>query len=285
MTTAAARARRPTLLGMAAGQVRYQLLVVVRSRLGAFTTLVVPLMLLVALNLVTPEMTLQLLGGVPYADFLTPAMAVFAVVNACYVNVLTSTVVSRESGVLKRLRGTPLPLWAYVTGRVLAAAVVGAAVAAVALAVGVVFFDAHLVAGRLGGLAAVLALASACLAVVALALSPWVHSTESALPAAYGTVLPLAFVSDLFFPTTSAPHWLHELAGWFPLAPLTRAAEATFTGRSAGFPLDTRGLVTVLLWTAGAVLLCALTFAWEPGGARALPRLPGRRRGSVSSQA
>jgi hypothetical protein len=51
------------------------------------------------------------LHGIRYADFRTPAMGVFALLNACYVNVITSVVIAREDGTLKRLHGTPLPLW------------------------------------------------------------------------------------------------------------------------------------------------------------------------------
>ena len=117
-------ARRRTWPGavLVPGQVRYQLLLLARSPLGTFISLVIPLMLLVALDLVTPEMTLQSLGGVRVVQFLTPAMASFAVLNAGFVDVLVGTTVAREQGVLTRLESTPLPTWAYFAGRLVAAA-------------------------------------------------------------------------------------------------------------------------------------------------------------------
>ena len=73
------------------GQIWYQLRLTVRNPLGAFVTLVIPVMLLVALDLVTPEMTLQSLGNVPVVQFLTPAMAAFAVLNAGFVDTIVDT--------------------------------------------------------------------------------------------------------------------------------------------------------------------------------------------------
>ena len=117
-----AQARRPRAGAvLVPGQIRYQLLLLDRSPLGTFISLVIPLMLLVALDLVTPEMTLQSLGGVRVVQFLTPAMASFAVLNAGFVDVLVGTTVAREQGVLTRLESTPLPTWAYFAGRLVAA--------------------------------------------------------------------------------------------------------------------------------------------------------------------
>ena len=52
-----------------------------------------------------------------YAQFLTPAVCVFCLLNACYVTTVTSVVLAREEQILKRLRGTSLPAWTYPAGR------------------------------------------------------------------------------------------------------------------------------------------------------------------------
>jgi hypothetical protein len=49
------------------------LVLLARSPMGPFISIIIPLMLLIALNLVTPEMTLQSLGKIRVAQFLTPA--------------------------------------------------------------------------------------------------------------------------------------------------------------------------------------------------------------------
>ena len=141
-TSPEARPRLGCLL--VAGQVRYQLLLLSRSPVASFVTLVVPLMLLVALDLVTPEMTLQSLRGIRVAQFLTPAMASFAVLNAGFVNTVIGTTLAREQGILKRLRGTPMPAWTYFAGRLGAAIVLTACSVTAVLGAGVVLFHAHL---------------------------------------------------------------------------------------------------------------------------------------------
>ncbi|WAX55996.1 ABC transporter permease [Jatrophihabitans cynanchi] len=266
-------------LQLAAGQVRYQVLLLLRSPIGTFTALVIPLMLLVALNVATPEGTVRVLHGTRYADFLTPAMAVFAVLNACYVNVITSTVLAREGGILKRLRGTPLPLWAYVLGRGVAAAVVALASVIVVVAVGSVFLHVHLDGGRVAALAGVTGLGIVSFTILGLAVSTLIPRPDSALPVAYGTLLPLAFISDVFFPATGEPGWLHQVAARFPLAPIAEAAERIFTTTGTGWPMSQSQLTVTLAWTAGSSLITGAAFRWQPGSAVSWHRTWGRRRG------
>jgi ABC-2 type transport system permease protein len=255
-------------LMLAFGQVRYQVLLLLRSPIGTFTALVVPVMILVAMNVATPQMAVRELHGVPYADFLAPAMATFALLNACYVNVITSVVIARDNGVLKRLHGTPLPLWAYVLGRMAAAACVAVASIVVVLGVGVVFLHVHLAAARLTALAGVTGLGIVSFTTLGTAVSTLVPRPDSALPIAYGTLLPLGFVSDLFFPATAAPEWLRQGAAAFPIAPIARSAEAIFVPGSSGWPMSHAQLVVVLAWTGGAALVTAAAFRWEPGAAQ-----------------
>lgn len=267
MTTREQMTARRSRFGLllAAGQIRYQVLLLLRSPIGTFTALVVPLMVLVALNIATPEMTLRELHGIRFADFLTPAMATFALLNACYVNVITSVVIARENGVLKRLHGTPLPLWAYVAGRVAAAACVAIAALIVVLGVGVLFLHVHLSANRLAHLTGVVAIGIVSFTTLGIAVSTLVPRPDSALPIAYGSILPLAFVSDVFFPATAAPTWLRQVAAAFPISPIAKSAEAIFAPDSRGWPMTRTQLVVTLMWIVGAALITAVAFRWQPG--------------------
>jgi hypothetical protein len=65
------------------------------------------------------------------------------------------------------------------------------------------------------------------------AVTTLVPKPDTALPVAYGTMLPLAFISDVFFSSAHAPRWLHDLASAgrrgatagrpLPVAPTARA--------------------------------------------------------------
>ena len=269
----ASQGKRP-LPALAWTQINYQLRLLARTPLAAFTVLAIPLMLLVALNLVTPEMTLNALRGMRVADFLTPAMATFAMLNACYVNVVTSVVLARESGILKRLHGTPLPLWAYLVGRIVAALLMCALSVAAVLAVAALFFDVHLSTARIGALAASLSLGALCFSLLGLAVSGMVTRTDTALPLAYGTVLPLAFISDVFFPSTSAPAWLRHVAEAFPLSPVVKPAGTVYaTGGS--WNMTGVQLGVLLGWTAASLFVAVVFFHWEPGHSHPLRTLRG----------
>ncbi len=264
---ASGTSERPRLgLALAPGQVRYQLLLLVRNPLGSFITVVVPLMLLIALDLVTPEMTLQSLGGVPVVQFLTPAMASFAVLNAGFVDVVVGTTVARDQGVLRRLHATPLPTWALLIGRLGASAIVAAGSVLVVLGVGIIFLHAHLASSAIPGLVlstTVGLLVSFALGVVCSTLVP---STEAALPVAYGLMLPVAFISEVFFPAPGEAAWLRSVAAALPVAPFAHAMESAFAVPPHGM---TGGQLGVLLaWGVGAAVVAIFTFRWEPGGLR-----------------
>ncbi|MST32737.1 hypothetical protein GHK86_08380 [Acidimicrobiaceae bacterium USS-CC1] len=131
----------------------YHLLLVVRSPIGTFVSLVIPLMLLVALDLVTPEMTLRSLGGIAVAQFLTPSMAGFAVLNVGFVDVVIGVTLARDEGVLRRFRTSPAPLWAYFAGRFLTAAAVTAVAVAAVCGVGLLFMGVRLPGDEVANLA------------------------------------------------------------------------------------------------------------------------------------
>src|SRR5512138_3896683 len=139
MGTDRTRRSRPALL-LAVGQIRYQLLVLLRSPLGFFVSIVIPLLLLICLKVLIPG---EPVGALPYAQWLTPAMCAFCLLNAGYVASVTGIVLAREEGILKRLRGTPLPAWAYLAGRFGSALVTSTIACGVIIATGVAFFNVN----------------------------------------------------------------------------------------------------------------------------------------------
>lgn len=265
MAADVARRSRPGPL-LALGQVRYQLLLLLRSPLGFFITLVIPLLLLVSLNVVHPSSAAAgAAGRLRYAQFLTPAVSAFCLINACYVTTVTSMVLAREEGILKRLRGTPLPAWTYLGGRSGSALVISLVSVAIIIVTGVSFFHVIIVWRAIGYFAASAGLGMVCFFLLGVAVTMAVPKTDAALPVAYGTMLPLAFISDVFFPSVHAPHWLYDLASAFPVAPVARAMEASFKPATHAWPMPATGLLVVLGWSAAAAAVIALGFRWEPG--------------------
>ena len=263
--------RRPRSgVALVPGQIRYQLLLLVRNPMAPFISVVMPLMLLVALDLVTPEMTLASLGHETIAQFLTPAMTSFAVINAGFVNIVIGMTLGRELGILKRLRNTPLPSWAYLAGRLAAAAIVAAIASAMVIGVGIVFLHAHLETSALPGLLATLALGFVTSCALGMAASGFVRSAEAALPLAYAVLLPVAFVSQVFFPSPSEAEWLRHVADALPVAPFASAMQKAFLPGAHGL---SGGQAAVLLaWAGGGLVLAVINYRWEPRRDRASRR-------------
>lgn len=267
---------KPAVL-LALGQIRYQLLLLVRSPMGFFVAIVMPLLLLVCLDLLTPDAAAAMPPGLHYAQFLAPAVAAFSLLNTCYVNTITGVVLAREEGVLKRLRGTPLPAWTYMVGRLGSALVTAAVAVTVIVTLAVTAFDVTVTWRTIGYLAGTGAIGAVSFFLLGLAVVAVVPKSETALPVAYGTMLPLAFVSDVFFSSAHAPRWLHDTASALPLAPVTRAMEAAFLPATRSWPMSTAAMLTTGAWIAAAIVVISLTFRWEPGPLRS--RRAPRNRG------
>src|SRR6516162_11711732 len=103
-TEMAHRSRPPVLLAL--GQVRYQLILLLRSPLVFFLSIVFPLLLLVCLKVIAPSRPVD---GLPYAQWVTPAMCAFCLLNACYVAVITSMVLAREGAHSSACAARPCP--------------------------------------------------------------------------------------------------------------------------------------------------------------------------------
>jgi ABC-2 type transport system permease protein len=271
-------------IALVPGQIRYQLLLLARSPMVPFISIVIPLMLLVALDLVTPEMTLRSLGNEPVAEFLTPAMGSFAVLNAGFVNVVIGMTLSRQQGTLRRMRTTPLPTWSYLAGRLGAAAIVAMVSTTIILAVGVLFLHAKLPTSAIPSLAGTFAAGLVASCAMGMAVSGLIRSSEAALPLAYAVLLPISFISQVFFPAPTETAWLHRFAAVLPVAPFANAMEGAFLPVAHG--LSASQLLVLLSWGLGGFVLALVDFRWEPRQEPLIETMvPARIRSALSRSA
>jgi ABC-2 type transport system permease protein len=257
-------------------QVGHQNRLLLRSRTGAFFSFVVPLMILLALGLVYGNSRMSSGGGIAYPRFFVPAIAAFAITNACYVSLLTNLVSSRDEGILKRVRGTPQPGWMYLFGRAGSAACLAVVSTVAVFAVGASLYQFSFPWAQLPSLALSTLAGSVCWCSLALAMSAVVPAGDAALPVAYGTLLPLTFISDVFFPSDDGPHWLRLFASALPLRPLARSLEAPFMPVAYGGGQHWGEIGVLVVYSGGALLVVGRTFRWEP---RAHERRFRHRRG------
>jgi ABC-2 type transport system permease protein len=265
---------RPSTLSLLVSQTRYQNKIFFRNPTAAFFTLFFPLMFFIVFSLIFGNDEIEALG-VTLAQYFGPAMAVFAAVSASYTNVAVSTAYQRDEGILKRVRGTPLPASVYLGGKVVSAAFVAAVSVAIMLAVGVAFYGIQIYASTIAAAVVTFFIGVGCFAALGLLVAGLVGSGEGATALTNATLLPLAFVSGIFIiPTESAPGWLDTVANIFPLKHFVEPFTDAFNPTYSGSAWQWAHLGYMLLWGVVALVLGVRLFKWESptGGGRSKKR-------------
>ena len=232
-------------------QFRYENRSFWRNPASAFFTFVFPLMFLVIFNGLD-------LG--PGPEFYVPSITAFSIITACYTNIAISVTFLRDEGVLKRLRGTPLPPWAFLLARVVHATFIAVILVLLVLAAGRFFYDVNLPSDSWGQFAITVILGAAAFSALGLSFTALIPNPDAAPPMVNFSILPLLFVSDVFLPADNAPAWLQKLADVFPIKHYAQAIMDTFMGND----WDLQGLLVIALWGIGGLILAIRYFSWEP---------------------
>jgi ABC-2 type transport system permease protein len=254
-------------LRMAVRQVRYENLAFWRNPAAAFFTFAFPLLLLVILTTVLGDdtSTLPTEAEVENSTYFTATILAFSVITACYTNVAMTVTFARDEGVLKRVRGTPLPGWAYLLGKVLLSVLVMALLVVIVCAFGWAVYDLDLPTRSLPAFLVTLVVGAATFSALGLAVTALIPNADAAPAIVNATVLPLLFVSGVFFPIDDAPHWLQTLGDIFPVKPFLEALVESFLpppDNRAGWSLGNLALVAA--WGAAGLLFASRHFSWEP---------------------
>lgn len=243
-------------------QSRYDIRIFVRDPAATFFTLALPVVFLVLFVTIFGSQTLD--SGVETTTFFVPGIVALAMVSATFVNLSISLTQQRENGVLKRVRGTPLPPWVFVAGRVVTAVVVGLAMAVVLVTIGRVFYGVAVPGVPLVGFLLTLAVGAAAFSALGIAITSAIPTEAAASAVANAVSLPLFFISRIFVPAESIPDWLLSIADIFPLKPFADALFNAFDPATSGLGLAWGDLAVVAAWGLAAALLAARTFRWTP---------------------
>ncbi len=166
----------------------------------------------------------------------------------------------RSKKLLRRVYLTPLPAWVFFAGLVLYRMSLLAMQALLLAGAGALFFGVRFHGNPLAILF-VLALGSATFVSLGAVIGALVRSTESANNLVSVLTVPLAFLSDAYFPISRFPA---PLAGFLRLLPSTQFID-TFRGVAMyGVPLwhYTVWLIVLALWTVAGTLVSARFFRW-----------------------
>jgi ABC-2 type transport system permease protein len=230
----------------------------------AFFTFIFPLLLLVLLNATNQTSRLTVPGGkVEFAQYFTPSMAVYGLSVACYMLPIVGLSTARDAGILKRVRGTPLSSWIYLTAWGTGAVLTGLAIVLAMFVVAVPAFGVHIYLHLLPAAVVTAVVGAASLAAIGLAVSTFVRRAETAPAVANLTLFPLAFLSGVFFPIETAPQWVKTIAHVFPLSHLVEAFQGCFSPYTSGSGLAVRDLAIVAAWGVGGLLVATRRFRRE----------------------
>jgi ABC-2 type transport system permease protein len=237
-------------------QIRYEQRAFWRDRRRAVLSFMFPLMMLLLVGSLNHGAHIDSRGDIPFVTFFVPGIVAYGIVTTTFSNLAVSLAAAREQGLLKRIKGTPLPWWAFFAGRAGSAICVTLAMTVVTLALGDVLFGVPLRAHTLPAVAAAVALGSACFTALGIGVVRWLPSADSAGPLQAAVVFPIAFISNIWFPIDDAPGWLDKVARMFPLRPLSDALQLAFDPRTTGAGFSGHDMVSLAIWTAiGARLM------------------------------
>ena len=217
-------------------------------------------------NFLLPLLFLAFFGAILHGNqkdlnTIVPGIAGMAVLTTTFSALAHNLTYLRESGVLKRIRGTPLPPGAYLGG-VAANAVTNTMVQVVIILVaGKVFFGVDGLRDPLELLVFV-AVGVVCFASLGVAFSHVIPNFDSAPAYVNAVFLPVIFISGVFYDAQDAPGFLRDVAEVLPLKHLIDGLSgAMVDGTGLG---DHLGAVAVLAaWAAAGIFLAIRGFSWE----------------------
>ena len=202
-----------------------------------------------------------LAGNQHQLNRLIPAIAAMSVMATTFTALAYNIVFLRERGVLKRIRGTPLPTVSYFGG------VAANAVTNAALQIGIVVVAGKLIFG-IGWprdwpeLIVFVLVGVVSLAALGVAFAHAIPNFESTAAYVNAVFLPVVFISFYVFDSASAPGFLRQIAEALPLKPLIDGLYAAIvTGSPLGDHLD--ALAVIALWGVFGIFFAVRGFSWE----------------------
>jgi ABC-2 type transport system permease protein len=246
-------------------QLKYEQKMYWRNPASAVFTFAFPVMFLVIFASLNTNSTIDFLGGLKYNQYYVPGIICFGIISATYTNLAMTITIRRDAGLLKRLRGTPLPPMSMFGGLLLNAIVISAILSALVMVVGILFYGVTF-PGHWPALLVALAVGGACYCAIGIAVSCFVPNADAAPAIVNGILFPILFLSGVFFPVQNGTV-LSSIANIFPIRHFTNAVFAAFDprlphGPSHGWAWN--DILIMAIWCVAAVAIARRRFQWEP---------------------
>jgi ABC-2 type transport system permease protein len=235
-----------------------------RNPASVFFTALLPVLFLLIFATIFGNDTIDELGGVKVTTYYIPAIVTLAVISATMVNLAMNVTIAREEGLLKRGRGTPLPPWVFIAGRVGNAIVISAIMLVVVTLIGKLLYDAPIPWERLPAVAVTLVIGAASFCCLGLAITVIIPSREAASAITNAITLPLYFLSGIFIPENEIPDGVLSFANHFPVRDFFQAFFTAYSPNTTGAGFEWGELGVVAIWGLAGFVIAIRYFRWTP---------------------
>ena len=253
-------------IALFAHQFRYDQKAFWRNPASVFFTVMFPVILLLIFATVFGGQTVNVRGGIKTTAYYVPAIITLAVISATMQSLAMSLVIAREDGRLKRGRGTPMPAWVFIAGRIGNSAVVALLMLALMAAIGRLLYGVAIPWGQLPQIVVTLLIGAASFCCLGIALTAAIPSQDAAAPIVNALLLPLYFLSGVFIPDDQLPNGVIHFADLFPIRHFFEAFFDVYDPGSVGSSVQWGDLAIVAIWGVAGLLLAIRFFRWTPRG-------------------
>lgn len=200
--------------------------------------------------------------GQPYADtnvsltqFLVASFGALGIALAALCVLAVDGAALRDRGVLKRMRATPVSPASQLAARLLTATALCLLAFALLLAVGMAGFSVRPLGRMLPAMLVAILVGTCCFAALGLAIVAVVRTSMGVQAVTFGSIFPLAFISEIFLVGVPLPAALDWLGSAFPLKHLVLALRETFDPAATGAGFAPDHLAVLGAWTAAGLAI------------------------------
>jgi ABC-2 type transport system permease protein len=250
-------------LALVGHQFRYDQKAFWRNPASVFFTVMFPVIVFLILAVVFNGETVHVRGGVEATTYYVPAIMSLSIISATMQSLAMTLVIAREDGRLKRSRGTPMPPWVFIAGRIGNSIVVAVMMMVLLAAIGGVLYGVSVPWDRLPAILLTLVVGAAAFCCLGIALTAAIPSQDAAAAIVNALLLPLYFLSGVFIPEDQLPSGVIHFADVFPIRHFFDAFFDAYVP-AGGSAVSWDNLAVVAIWGVAGLLLAIRYFRWTP---------------------
>ena len=249
-------------MSLALHQLRAEQRLYWRSRELAFFTFLFPVVIFILLGSVYGSDRIKSEGNVKGSSYLLAGILGYGVASTAFAGLAIVLVIRRESGILKRLRGTPLPARSYVAAFLASTIAVFLIEAVTLIVLARVLFGVPF-PNRWLSVALSLLLGALAFAAMGVALTTFIRSAEGSSAVVNAIYLPVAFLAGSFWSTHAYPHFLEVIAELLPLTYFIRLMKDVLL-HGEQIWTDWTDVAVIAAWGLAGLIVAVRRFRWEP---------------------